>query len=49
MKNFNEIFFNQYYKDNKCIQYKNDDKNIFNIVYDINLKKFLKFIFNLYF
>ena len=25
MKSFNEIFFNQYYKDNKCIQYKNDD------------------------
>ena len=29
MKSFNEIFFNQYYKDNKCIQYKNDDENIF--------------------
>ena len=34
MKNFNEIFFNQYYKDNKCIQYKNDDENIFNILYE---------------
>ena len=34
MKNFNEIFFNQYYKDNKFIQYKNDDENIFNILYE---------------
>ena len=25
MKSFNEIFFNQYYKDNKCIQYKNSE------------------------
>ena len=34
MKSFNEIFFNQYYKDNKFIQYKNDDENIFNILYE---------------
>ncbi len=34
MKGFNEIFFNQYYKDNKFIQYKNDDENIFNILYE---------------
>ena len=34
MKSFNEIFFNQYYKDNKYIQYKNDDENIFNILYE---------------
>ena len=44
MKSFNEIFFNQYYKDNKCIQYKNNNENIFNIVCDenISLKKFPK-------
>ena len=34
MKSLNEIFFNQYYKDNKFIQYKNDDENIFNILYE---------------
>ena len=47
MKSFNEIFFNQYYKDNKCIQYKNEDGNILNIVCDenINLKKFPKIYF----
>ena len=33
MKSFNEIFFNQY-KDNKCIEYKNEDENIFNILYE---------------
>ena len=34
MKSSNEIFFNQCYKDNKFIQYKNDDENIFNILYE---------------
>ena len=47
MKSFNDMFFNQFYKDNKCVQYKNSNKNILNIVCDenISLKNFPKIYF----